>query len=70
MVSPSRGLSLRFPRFVRIKEDKTVEMASSPEFLASMYQAQIGKGESRAGKDEGELLDVDIEGELSDYFEN
>lgn len=34
LVSDQRGLSLRFPRFVRTREDKSVEEASTPQFLA------------------------------------
>ena len=37
LVSESRGLSLRFPRFIRVRDDKgqAIEQASSPEFLAN-----------------------------------
>ena len=58
MVSDSRGLSLRFPRFIKLKEDKTVDMASTPEFLVEMYRAQQRAGKIKAGADDGELLDV------------
>jgi DNA ligase-1 len=34
LVSDERGLSLRFPRFVRKREDKGIEEASTSEFLA------------------------------------
>lgn len=58
LVSQSRGLSLRFPRFIRVREDKTVEEASTPDFLAKMWRDQQGK-DFEAGVDEGELLDAD-----------
>lgn len=58
LVSQSRGLSLRFPRFIRVREDKTVEEASTPDFLAKMWRDQQGK-DFEAGADEGELLDAD-----------
>lgn len=36
LVSEERGLSLRFPRFLRKREDKGIEEASTPQFLAGM----------------------------------
>ncbi|KAI0007289.1 ATP-dependent DNA ligase [Xylariaceae sp. FL0662B] len=40
LVSPDRGLSLRFPRFLRKREDKGVEEASTSEFLAALWRKQ------------------------------
>ncbi|KAI0699263.1 ATP-dependent DNA ligase [Cytidiella melzeri] len=68
MVSEKRGLSLRFPRFMKTRGDKSIETASTPEFLADMYrsqQAQTNKG--RGGVDEGDLVDIDLpESEMED----
>ena len=61
LVSQARGLSLRFPRFMSIREDKGVEDASTPEFLANMYRTQQATGKDQAGADEGELVDVALE---------
>ncbi|KAI0205917.1 ATP-dependent DNA ligase [Astrocystis sublimbata] len=43
LVSQDRGLSLRFPRFLRKREDKSVEEASSSEFLAGLFRKQEAK---------------------------
>jgi DNA ligase 1 len=66
LVSDSRGLSLRFPRFVKVREDKNIEDASNPEFLAQMWNDQQGKGSDQKGADDGELLDVDLDEQVED----
>ncbi|TFY69614.1 hypothetical protein EVG20_g3074 [Dentipellis fragilis] len=66
LVSDDRGLSLRFPRFIKTREDKSVEQASTPEFLASIYRDQQGKGRDQAGADDGQLVDVDLSSEAAE----
>jgi DNA ligase-1 len=61
LVSPSRGLSLRFPRFIKVREDKHPAQASDSEFLAQMWKDQQGKGLDQNGADDGDLLDVDMD---------
>jgi len=57
-----RGLSIRFPRFLKVREDKGIEEASTDEFLASLYRKQEarvkaevegGKGSAHKGGEEG-----------------
>ncbi|KAJ1309690.1 hypothetical protein OPQ81_006455 [Rhizoctonia solani] len=60
LVAGDRGLSLRFPRFIRVREDKALSDASTPEFLASLWKKQEGKG---GGTDEGVLVDASSEEE-------
>ncbi|GJE92226.1 ATP-dependent DNA ligase [Phanerochaete sordida] len=69
MVSEARGLSLRFPRFIRVRDDKAVADASTPEFLADMYRAQQGRG-GGGGVDDGDLVDAEMaeESEVEDAY--
>jgi DNA ligase 1 len=70
LISTTRGLSLRFPRFIRVREDKLIEQASTPEFLASMYHSQQGQGKDRSGADDFDLVDMDAqESEMEDEYE-
>jgi DNA ligase-1 len=71
LVSEDKGLSLRFPRFVRVREDKSVEQASSTEFLVGMYRQQQGRGKDLGGADDGHLIDPALsENAMDDDWED
>lgn len=61
IISPKRGLSLRFPRFIKTREDKGLHDASTPEFLAGLWRTQENRGRVKGGADEGDLVDVSDE---------
>ncbi|KAJ5950829.1 uncharacterized protein N7479_009242 [Penicillium vulpinum] len=60
LVSDERGLSLRFPRFIKVREDKSIDEATSSDYLALLWRKQM----ERAGeiKGVGEIGEVDLEG--------
>ena len=40
LVHPDRGLSIRFPRFIRKRPDKQIRDATTPEALAALFRKQ------------------------------
>jgi DNA ligase-1 len=58
LVSEERGLSLRFPRFLRVRDDKGIDDASTEEFLADLWFKQASRP-GQDGKPEGEDDDFD-----------
>lgn len=39
-IHPSKGIALRFPRFLRIRDDKDPENSTLADQIVDMYQAQ------------------------------
>ena len=43
LVSDERGLSTRFPRFLKVREDKSIDEATEAAELATLYRKQEAK---------------------------
>lgn len=56
LVDPNRGMSMRFPRFLRLREDKNAENATSSQQVTDMYnnqQQMINVNEKKGKKEAG-----------------
>ncbi|KAK7431527.1 hypothetical protein QQZ08_002018 [Neonectria magnoliae] len=62
LVSDERGLSLRFPRFMKKREDKGIDEASTNDFLAGLWRKQDAVAVQTQGRG-GEGGDQDVEDE-------
>ncbi|KOS46068.1 hypothetical protein ACN38_g2973 [Penicillium nordicum] len=56
LVSDERGLSLRFPRFIKVREDKSIDEATSSDYLALLWRKQMERtGEAGEAGEVGEV---------------
>ena len=51
MLGSERGLSIRFPRFMKIRDDKSWDQATTSDQFADMYRKQIQEAPARNGGD-------------------
>ncbi|KAJ5989156.1 hypothetical protein N7481_004366 [Penicillium waksmanii] len=52
LVSEERGLSLRFPRFLKVREDKSIEEATTSDYLALLWRKQADRTKNSPGQQE------------------
>lgn len=52
LVHPDKGIGLRFPRFLRRRDDKTVYQATNSQQIADMYRAQSTVSGANAMRDD------------------
>ncbi|KAI9722411.1 MAG: hypothetical protein M1828_004778 [Chrysothrix sp. TS-e1954] len=57
LVSEERGLSLRFPRFLKVREDKSIEEATTSDYLATIWRKQEAKTAPEMGVAKGAAAD-------------
>ncbi|GKZ83971.1 hypothetical protein AnigIFM56816_009288 [Aspergillus niger] len=50
LVSDERGLSLRFPRFLKVREDKSIDEATTSDYLAYLWRKQSERTKQEGGE--------------------
>lgn len=58
LVNEDRMLSMRFPRFLKTRGDKSIDEASTADFLVKLWFKQEAKGKTKA-VDQGDLIEED-----------
>ncbi|OOF99795.1 hypothetical protein ASPCADRAFT_203618 [Aspergillus carbonarius ITEM 5010] len=57
LVSDERGLSLRFPRFLKVREDKSIDEATTSDYLALLWRKQSERTKQGAERPGEEVLE-------------
>ena len=59
LVDEDRGLSMRFPRFLKVRDDKSIDEASTADFLAELWFKQEARGGVDVERGKGEAHEED-----------
>ncbi|KAL2809807.1 ATP-dependent DNA ligase [Aspergillus granulosus] len=59
LVSDARGLSLRFPRFLKVRDDKSINEASTSDYLALLYRKQSERAQAEAAVNADQIADLE-----------
>ncbi|PWY84561.1 ATP-dependent DNA ligase [Aspergillus sclerotioniger CBS 115572] len=57
LVSDERGLSLRFPRFLKVREDKSIDEATTSDYLALLWRKQSERTKQEVERPAEEVLE-------------
>lgn len=58
LVHEDKGLSTRFPRFLKVREDKSIDEATTADYLATLFRRQESKA-PKNGEGRGEIEEDD-----------
>jgi DNA ligase-1 len=59
LISEERGLSTRFPRFLKVREDKSIDEATEAADLAALYRKQEARTSNEGVKVEDEEMEIE-----------
>ncbi|KAI9367204.1 ATP-dependent DNA ligase [Aspergillus egyptiacus] len=59
LVSEERGLSLRFPRFLKVREDKSIDEATTSDYLALLYRKQSERALAEEGVNADQIAELE-----------
>lgn len=61
LVSDERGLSLRFPRFLRVRDDKSIDEASTSDYLSLLWRKQVKRSHVKQQHSDGQRPESEMD---------